>query len=61
MRSASVAQQSARLGRLVDDMLVLARADAGGYPVVRAEVDLDAVVDGCIRELASRAAAKDIA
>lgn len=55
-----VAQQSARLGRLVDDMLVLARADSGGYPVVRAEVDLDAVVDGCIRELASRAAAKDI-
>jgi hypothetical protein len=41
-------------------MLVLARADAGGYPMVRAEVDLDAIVDGCVRELAPRAAAKHI-
>jgi heavy metal sensor kinase len=57
---AVVAQQSSRLARLVDDMLVLARADAGGYPVNRAELDLDAVVDGCIRELAAQAAAKRI-
>jgi heavy metal sensor kinase len=57
---AAVSQQSARLARLVDDMLVLARADAGGYPVVRADVDLDAIVDGCVRELAPRAAAKQI-
>ena len=57
---AAVSQQSARLARLVDDMLVLARADAGGYPMVRAEVDLDAIVDGCVRELAPRAAAKHI-
>src|SRR5262249_50948641 len=28
-----VGDQSRRLGRLVDDMLVLARADSGGYPV----------------------------
>src|SRR4029079_16651157 len=28
-----VAAESRRLGRLVDDMLVLARADAGGYPL----------------------------
>jgi len=39
---------------------VLARADAGGYPMVRAEVDLDAIVDGCVRDLAPRAAAKRI-
>ena len=56
----AVAQQSSRLGRLVDDMLVLARADAGGYPMVRAEIDLDAVVDDCIRELSARARAKRI-
>src|SRR5215471_3421103 len=56
----AVSQQSARLARLVDDMLVLARADAGGYPMVRAEVDLDAIVDGCVRELGPRAAAKAI-
>jgi len=56
----AVSQQSSRLGRLVDDMLVLARADAGGYPMVRAEIDLDAVVDDCIRELSARARAKRI-
>jgi signal transduction histidine kinase len=56
----TVAQQSSRLARLVDDMLVLARADAGGYPMVPAEVDLDAVVGECVRELTPRAAAKNI-
>lgn len=56
----AVSQQSSRLARLVDDMLVLARADAGGYPMAPTEVDLDAVVDDCIRELAPRAVAKQI-
>jgi signal transduction histidine kinase len=57
---ATVSQQTSRLARLVDDMLVLARADAGGYPMVPAEVDLDAVVGECVRELRPRAAAKNI-
>jgi heavy metal sensor kinase len=57
---AAVAQQSARLARLVDDMLVLARADAGGYPMVRTEVDLDAVVEDCVREFSPQAEAKRI-
>ena len=56
----TVSQQTSRLARLVDDMLVLARADAGGYPMVPAEVDLDAVVGECVRELTARAAAKNI-
>src|SRR5207245_280759 len=30
---ATVGAEARRLGRLVDDMLVLARADAGGYPL----------------------------
>jgi heavy metal sensor kinase len=55
-----VAQQSSRLARLVDDMLVLARADGGGYPIKLEEVDVDVVVAEGIRELASRAAAKRI-
>jgi heavy metal sensor kinase len=55
-----VAEQSSRLARLVDDMLVLARADAGGYPMVRAEVDLDGIVDDCVREFSPRAVAKNI-
>ena len=36
----AVAQQSGRLTRLVDDMLVMARADAGGYPMAMTDVDL---------------------
>jgi heavy metal sensor kinase len=51
----AVSQQSERLARLVDDMLVLARADAGGYPVARAEVDLDAIVTASVREFVPRA------
>jgi heavy metal sensor kinase len=55
-----VSDQTARLARLVDDMLVLARADAGGYPIVRADVDVDAVVLGCLRDFSAPAAAKRI-
>jgi heavy metal sensor kinase len=57
---AAVSQQSSRLTRLVDDMLVLARADGGGYPVVLAEVDLAQLVAGCVRELGGRADDRDI-
>ena len=52
---AAVAQQSARLAALVDDMLVLARADAGGYPVRLAEVDVAEIVQGCVGDLRQRA------
>jgi two-component system OmpR family sensor kinase len=45
---AIVLDQSARLARLVDDMLVLARADAGGYPVVTAELDLHETAADCL-------------
>jgi two-component system OmpR family sensor kinase len=48
---AAVSQQASRLTRLVDDMLVLARADGGGYPVVLASVNLTALVSECVREL----------
>jgi heavy metal sensor kinase len=41
--------QARRLSRLIDDMLVLARADAGGYPVHAVDVDLAEVVDDCRR------------
>jgi len=55
-----VGEQTTRLTRLVDDMLVLARADGGGYPIMRAEVDIDAVVLDCVRDFKSSAEAKDI-
>ena len=55
-----VAQQGARLTRLVNDMLALARADGGGYPVVMAPVDLHDVVTGCMQDVAPRAAEQGI-
>jgi len=48
---AVVSHQASRLTRLVDDMLVLARADGGGYPIVLANVDLTTLVSECVREL----------
>jgi heavy metal sensor kinase len=48
---AIVGGQSRRLGRLVEDMLVLARADAGGYPLRPVDLYLDEVVADCRRAL----------
>ena len=41
--------QARRLGRLVEDMLVLARADAGGYPLRPVDLYLDELVEECRR------------
>jgi heavy metal sensor kinase len=57
---AVVAQQTSRLGRLVDDMFILARADGGGYPVKQDDVDLDAIVDHAVKEFRPAAQAKRI-
>jgi signal transduction histidine kinase len=46
---AIVGAEARRLGRLVDDMLVLARADAGGYPLRREPLYLNDLVVGCQR------------
>lgn len=46
---AIVGEQARRLGRLVEDMLVLARADAGGYPLRPVDLYLDEVVADCRR------------
>jgi heavy metal sensor kinase len=46
---AIVGGQARRLGRLVEDMLVLARADAGGYPLRAVDLYLDEVVADCRR------------
>jgi signal transduction histidine kinase len=46
---AIVGGQAGRLGRLVEDMLVLARADAGGYPLRPVNLYLDEVVAECRR------------
>lgn len=44
-----VGGQARRLGHLVEDMLVLARADAGGYPLCPVDLYLDEVVAECRR------------
>jgi signal transduction histidine kinase len=46
---AIVGEQARRVSRLVDDMLVLARADAGGYPLRPVDLYLDEVVADCRR------------
>ncbi len=52
--------QARRLGTLVEDMLVLARADAGGYPLRPVDLYLDDVVDECRRAVAVLAADRGI-
>jgi heavy metal sensor kinase len=44
-----VGGEAHRVGRLVEDMLVLARADAGGYPLRPVDLYLDEVVADCRR------------
>jgi heavy metal sensor kinase len=55
-----VCEQSARLGRMVEDMLVLARADAGGYPLMRRLLYVDEVVEECVRAVSMVAATRAI-
>jgi signal transduction histidine kinase len=52
--------QARRLSTLVDDMLVLARADAGGYPLRPVDLYLDDVVDDCRRAVSILAAERQI-
>jgi signal transduction histidine kinase len=49
---AIVGSEARRLARLVDDMLVLARADAGGYPLKLERLYLNELVADCRRALA---------
>lgn len=55
-----VNEQSTRLGRMVDDMLVLARGDAGGDRPNRRPVYVDDIVAECARAIAVVAAMKDV-
>jgi heavy metal sensor kinase len=51
-----IRNQSGRLKRIVSDMLILARADAGQQPLHREEIYLDDLVDECCRAAQSLAA-----
>ncbi len=55
-----VNEQSTRLSRLVEDMLVLARADAGGYRLTRRPIYMDELVAECVRAVSVVAATQDI-
>ena len=44
-----IEQQTARMGRLVDDMFTLTRADSGSYPMQTAPLYLDEVVSEAVR------------
>ena len=57
---AVVGDEARRLGRLVDDMLVLARADAGGYPLRREHVYLNEIVTDCRRTVEVLARARGV-
>jgi signal transduction histidine kinase len=52
---AEARQEARRLARLVDDLLVLARADAGPQPLIAKPVPLDEVVMEVFRELRGQA------
>ena len=58
---AIVEQQATRLSRIVEDMFTLARADAGTYPVRRAPMYLDEVVDEVVRAARVLASTRDVA
>jgi two-component system, OmpR family, sensor kinase len=57
---AIVGDQASRLGQLVADMLVLARADSGGYPIRATDLDLSEVVDDCRRAVRILAAERGV-
>ncbi len=52
--------QAQRLGRLVEDMLTLARADVGAYPLHPVNLYLDDVIEDCRRAVAVLAAQRNI-
>jgi heavy metal sensor kinase len=56
-----VNEQSTRLARIVEDMMVLARADAGGQRSVRRLVYIDEIVAECVRAISVVAATREIA
>jgi two-component system, OmpR family, sensor kinase len=58
---AIVGDQARRLSRLVDHMLVLARADAGGHPLRPVDLYLDEVVGECVLALRALSTERQVA
>ncbi|MFQ5944323.1 MAG: ATP-binding protein [Anaerolineales bacterium] len=53
-------EESDRLGRLVDELLVLARMDTGQDPLERKPVDLGAILTAIVERLTLKAASKNV-
>lgn len=58
---AVVAGEAERLGRMVDDLLTISRAEAGEYPLRTGPMDLAAVAAGEVRALRALADARGVA
>lgn len=58
---AIVRDEARRLSRIVDDMLALARADAGAQPLQREDLYLNDLIEECSRAVQTLAASKKIA
>ena len=56
----SAAEETDRLSRLAEDLLVLARADRGRLPIRREPVDVATLVGGTVESFAARAAERHI-
>jgi two-component system, OmpR family, sensor kinase len=55
-----VNEQSTRLSRMVEDMFVLARADAGGYRMTVGPLYVDEIVAECVRAVSVLATTRDV-
>jgi two-component system OmpR family sensor kinase len=55
-----IQEQTARLSRTVEDMFVLARADAGGHRLIRRPLYLDEIVAECVKAAAVAASQRQI-
>ena len=55
-----VSRQAERLSRMVDDMFLLARADAGARPLQPSPLYLDELVEECVADVTPLAATKNI-
>jgi two-component system, OmpR family, sensor kinase len=56
----SASEETDRLSRLAEDLLVLARADRGRLPVRRQPVRLDGLIGSAVEPFAARAAERDV-
>lgn len=57
---AIISEQSVRLTRMVEDMLVLARADAGAYPLTPRLLYVDEIVAECVRAVSVIATTREV-